>query len=60
MAISLFKIAMYRIADREILTQNAIFKRFEADKSIAMPGRSFLIIGADVIKRENSYDSRLG
>jgi hypothetical protein len=41
------KASMYKSDEREALAQNAVSPMFKANKSLALPDRSFLIIGAD-------------
>jgi hypothetical protein len=41
------KASMYKSDDRETLAQNAVSPRSEANKSLAVSDRSFLVIGAD-------------
>jgi hypothetical protein len=43
------KTSMYKSDERDALAQNAVFTRFNANKSLALPYRSFLIIRAEWI-----------
>jgi len=49
-----FKAAMYRFVKREEPMQNVAFIEFKANKSLAVPHRSFLVTGADKIEK-NEY-----